>query len=129
MSPILPPATAASMPLIKALLGGVDQPLCFGRNLSNRKSGGVIAVVSAKLGTKVDRDNVALLKDTVFAGDSVDNLVVYRDTSGGRIACIVQEIRFSALTDNIIVSYFIYLPRGDARSDRLAGDFQGSGRS
>ena len=75
---------------------GVEQCLCFGRDVAARKRPRVVAVKSGEVRAHVDADDVALLQNAM-SGYAVDDLIVHRDARRCGKAMVVQKRRHSAL--------------------------------
>ena len=109
--------------LIQALFCGVAQPLRFVGNLSGSESSGIIAVVAVNFGAEVNADYVALTDNTLFARNTVNDLIIYGNACGGRESVQMQEIRLSAMFLYILIRDVVNLPGSNARFNRLACHF------
>ena len=63
--------------LVKALSGGVAQPLCLGGNIPRCKSGGIVADIAVEGRADVNADYIARFDDALLAWYAVNDLIVY----------------------------------------------------
>jgi hypothetical protein len=92
--------------LEEGLPGHVNELLRFGADAAAGIGCSAIAMKSLKVRAHVHRHDVPVFQD-VMSRNPVDDRAVDADARAGRIAAVVQERRFRALRDDIIVNGLI----------------------
>ena len=78
-------------PLKKALSGNFNQFFRIIVDLTDAISPGCIRVISFIDNTCIQTDNITLIKEMFLMRNSMDNLIIDRDTDGGRLAIVIFE--------------------------------------
>ena len=104
----------------QALLGRVAQPLRLGAYCSCSESSSIVAVEALEDGTEINTHYIALLDYALLAGYSMNNLIVYGNACGGRIAVVIKEVRLCAALNNVVIGNLVYLSRGNTRLNCLS---------
>ena len=101
--------------LKEALLGYFNQLSCLGSYLSDHMSPCRIRLIPFPDHTCIQADYVALIEITVFAGNSVNHLIIDGNAHGSGISLVIQEGRDTSMAADHLFTDAVDLLGGNSR--------------